>query len=217
MIKKTKDCYNHGHEVNPNKLVPERIVGQTLYKSKLTNHVYMFYMLIVGQIAYLLLPAYLANAMGTLLSRCPFLAAPIDGGKNIFGSNKTWRGAIFGILAALIVVLTQNILYSVDFFQKISLLDYPRIHWLMFGLLAGGGAIFGDLAKSFLKRCLKLAAGAPLPPLDQIDFLIGFFFFTALIVDWRPAIIIVAFLITLIIHPLSNIIAYFLKIKNVWW
>ena len=171
---------------------------------------------------YLLLPAYFANSFGTLINKWKFLDIPLDHGKKfgkeyIFGPGKTYRGTLIGILVAIITILIQKLLFSVELFQNISVIDYQNTNWLLLGLLAGLGSVGGDIIASFIKRRLNLKRGTPVPPLDQWDFIIGFFLLISLMVDIPQSIIIASLILTLVLHPLTNIIAYLLKIKKVWW
>ena len=173
---------------------------------------------------YLLLPAYLANMAPPGFANAgwlKFLDKPVDGGLRfgkdyLFGSSKTWRGLVAATIAGVIVAGIQSLLYSNLYFNEISLINYHR-HWLIFGFCAGLGAILGDLVKSFFKRRLHIGSGGPWPVFDQLDFIVGFFVATFWLVrpDWQ--IMLAAALMTLVLHPLINIIAYFLKLKKVWW
>jgi CDP-2,3-bis-(O-geranylgeranyl)-sn-glycerol synthase len=96
------------------------------------------------------------------------------------------------------------------------LVYYPEL-FVLFGFLAGFGAIFGDLLKSFFKRRVGIRSGGAWPVFDQLDFIIGFFAFTYLIVWPMPEVVITIMLITLILHPLTNIVSYLLGFKKVWW
>ena len=173
---------------------------------------------------YLILPAYFANMAPVIFDKLGLLksmAKPIDGGLKLgqdflFGQNKTWRGIISAVIFATLISGLQAVLYSYNFFNKISLIDYSE-NFLIFGGLAGLGAILGDLIKSFLKRRLHIASGKSWPIFDQLDFVIGFFIAVSLI--YRPSIgiILASLLITLILHPLINLISYLLGLKRVWW
>ncbi|MEK6968377.1 MAG: CDP-archaeol synthase, partial [Nanoarchaeota archaeon] len=110
--------------------------------------------LLVIQVFYLMLPGIAANAAPILAKKIqPSFDAPIDGNaklknKPILGKNKTWRGAIAGIAAVLIVVILQKLFYP--FFSSISLFDYSIENALIVGLVVGIGVIAGDLVKSFV-------------------------------------------------------------------
>jgi CDP-2,3-bis-(O-geranylgeranyl)-sn-glycerol synthase len=150
------------------------------------------------------------------------LAKPIDGGRimngqPLFGANKSWRGLLAGIIGGLIISGIQAILFRTSpFFQDLSLFDYRPI-WIYFGILAGTGAIIGDLIKSFFKRRVNIKAGDSWPIFDQLDFIFGFFIFTFFIFWPGWSVFIIVCLITLILHPLTNIISYLIGWKKVWW
>jgi len=173
---------------------------------------------------YLVLPAYLANMSPVIFAKLKlfkFLARPIDGGKkmsgaDIFGSSKTWRGLLAGVILGVLVASLQAGLYNYDFFYNLSLFNY-QVNFLIFGFLAGLGAILGDLIKSFFKRRIGIKSGGSWPIFDQLDFIVGFFIFTYLI--YQPPIQIVAtvLMMTLILHPVTNIIGYLTGFKKVWW
>lgn len=179
---------------------------------------------LIFQAFYLALPAYFANMAPVIFAKLgllKWLARPIDGGQKlgrdyIFGLGKTWRGIISAVILGIIISGLQAWLFSFDFFRSVSVVDYPRI-WPVFGFLAGLGAILGDLFKSFLKRRIGISSGGPWPIFDQLDFVVGFFVFVYLLVrpDWQ--IVLAVFVLTLVLHPLTNLIAYILRIKKVWW
>jgi len=173
---------------------------------------------------YLVLPAYLANMAPPIFGRFGWLKSlnrPVDGGIKLgrdylFGQTKTWRGIMAAVIFGLLTTGIQAWLYDFDFFRNLSLINYGQ-DFIWFGILAGLGAILGDLVKSFFKRRLHLKSGDAWPIFDQLDFIAGFFLFTWYFVrpDWQ--IILTVCLMTLILHPLVNIIGYFLRFKKVWW
>lgn len=173
---------------------------------------------------YLALPAYLANMSPVIFDKFKifkFLAKPIDNGKKlgadfIFGSSKTWRGLLSGVIFGLLVTWLQALLYSYDLFRNLSLVDYSH-HFIAFGILSGLGAILGDLVKSFFKRRFGKKSGSSWPVFDQLDFIAGFFIFTYYYIDLDINIVTTTFLMTLILHPLTNLISYWLGFKKVWW
>jgi CDP-2,3-bis-(O-geranylgeranyl)-sn-glycerol synthase len=175
-------------------------------------------------VAYLALPAYLANTAPVLFARAGLLRSlnhPVDGGKRwgvrrLFGTHKTWRGLVSGAIVGFIVVAFQAWLYQFPTFRELSYIDYPQ-HLIVFGLLAGSSALLGDLAKSFFKRRYGIASGDPWPVIDQLDFIIGFLVCTYPLVQPSLSVVVTMLLITLIVHPLTNILGYFLHLKKVWW
>lgn len=173
---------------------------------------------------YFVLPAYFANMAPVFFARLgwlKFLARPIDAGRIIsrefiFGENKTWRGLVAAVIMGVAISSIQKLLYQFDFFQQISLFDYSK-YFLIFGFLAGLGAILGDLLKSFFKRRLKIKSGLSWPVFDQLDFVFGFLLAIYWLVRPSAAIIFIIIALTLFFHPVVNLSAYFLKIKKVWW
>jgi CDP-2,3-bis-(O-geranylgeranyl)-sn-glycerol synthase len=85
------------------------------------------------------------------------------------------------------------------------------------GFLLSSGALFGDMMGSFIKRRLGIKQGRPAPILDQLNFIFGALLFTYPFSPIPLDMIITICLITPIVHLTSNIIAYKLKIKKVWW
>lgn len=173
---------------------------------------------------YLVLPAYFANMMPVFFAKLhwlEFLSRPIDGGKKmggreLFGRNKTWRGLIAGIIGGVAIASLQASVYFLPTFHALSLFNYHE-HWLLFGFLAGLGALTGDLIKSFFKRRIGIKAGGAWPFFDQLDFVLGFFIFTIWLVNPGWQIFLIILVMTALLHPLSNVIGYLLGIKKVWW
>jgi CDP-2,3-bis-(O-geranylgeranyl)-sn-glycerol synthase len=176
------------------------------------------------QAFYLALPAYLANMAPVIFGRfgwLKFLNHPIDGGKklngkHLFGQSKTWRGIASAVIISSAVVFIQAYLYRFYFFYDLSVFDYSD-STIVFGILSGLGAILGDLAKSFFKRRLGIKSGKSWPIFDNLDFIVGFLLFTYWLTGPSLQIIIAMLTITLVLHPLTNIIGYLLKFKKVWW
>ena len=174
---------------------------------------------------YFALPAYIANMAPVLIAKPGLgecLARPIDGGrtwrgKPILGKGKTWRGLFAGVLAAILIALIQMLLFKYDFFRSISVVNFDEVNFLIFGALAGLGALIGDSIKSFFKRRIGIKSGAPWPIADQLDFIIGFLLFTYCLVRPEIIILILVIAITPLLHLLTNMIGYKLKLKKVWW
>lgn len=181
-------------------------------------------LILIAQSFYFVLPAYLANMMPVFLAKLhllEFLNIPIDGnrkigGKELFGRHKTWRGLVAGVIGGLLVAFIQSRLHPYPLFNSLSIFDYSS-YWLIFGFLAGFGALIGDLVKSFFKRRVGIKSGGIWPIFDQLDFILGFFFFTVWIVNPSLAILLTILIMTAILHPLSNLIGYLLGLKKVWW
>lgn len=92
-------------------------------------------------------------------------------------------------------------------------------YWLVVGealFLPGIFMYLGMLANSFVKRRLGLKWGAAFPPFDQLDFLAGGLFGLYLAgyqVGSLPFIV----PLTFFLHLFSNMVAYKLGLKDVWW
>lgn len=174
---------------------------------------------------YALLPAYVANMAPVIAQRLNFLprlARPLDGGHKIgrnyiFGTNKTWRGFAVGVASAMLVGVAQYFLWQFNVVRLRSVIDFSRVDPVTFGFIGGMGAMGGDLIKSFLKRRFAIASGNAWPIADQLDFVLGYFGATYFFVFWQLPILLAGLILTLIFHPLTNLIAYLLAIKKVWW
>lgn len=127
-----------------------------------------------------ILPAYVGN-MAPVFAKRIFkdrFSTPIDLNINfrkspIAGKNKTYRGVIAAIFLSTVVVLIQKSAYFDPYIQSISLINYSKINWLLWGFLMGMGAMLGDFLKSVIKRRIGKKPGESWKPLDQIDFLVG--------------------------------------------
>jgi CDP-2,3-bis-(O-geranylgeranyl)-sn-glycerol synthase len=145
------------------------------------------------------LPVYFANAT-------PILAkgkVPIDlgyifvDGKRLLGSNKTVRGFAVGLAVGTLTGLVQGS--------------------LVVGFLLSLGALLGDLCGAFLKRRLGLRPGAPLPVVDQLDFVGGAFLLVSIVRPPTFQEFLYLIILTPIIHLVTNIMAYLLKLKKEPW
>ena len=180
---------------------------------------------LIVQTLYFLLPAYIANMVPVFAGRLqvlPSLAKPIDGGFKlwgdfIFGTNKTWRGFFLGTAAAMFVCYGQFIVWQSNIGHSITIIDFSIVDPLVFGFFGGIGALAGDLLKSFVKRRVGIKSGMPWPVFDQLDFIIGYLAISLFFIPWNMPVFVTALVMTLILHPLTNVLGYALKIKNVWW
>ncbi len=166
--------------------------------------------MIIIKIIWLFLPAALANMMPVIMRRINFLNIALS--PKFFGPNKTYRGFFWGILGAIVLTYLQSLLYVYD--NHIFLINYRQINIYLFGFLMGGGALLGDLTKSFWKRRLKIKPGKAFLPFDQMDWII----FTNIVLLFYMKFSFLVFFWSLLIftplHFLVNLIAYQLKIRN---
>ena len=177
------------------------------------------------QALFFFLPGYFANAAPVIFKRFfkGFLKKTIFGKKKlwkepVFGNGKTYGGFFTGIIAGILTAFAQKLIY--DYFPLshwLYLLDYNFEKSLTLGFLMGSGALLGDLVKSFFKRRLHIKQGRPFIPFDQLDFLIGGILLATFV--YIPAFqhLVWLFLITPWLHFATNLSAYFLKLKKVWW
>jgi len=161
---------------------------------------------------YYIFPAYCANASPVIFGG----GKPIDlekkffDGKPIFGSHKTYRGFISGLLIGTFVGWFQETIAPLAGLPKGSVFS---------GFVISLGALIGDLVGSFVKRRLNLKPGAMLPVVDQLDFVLFALLFASLI---SPLPISVTGMIAIIIltgpiHLLVNVLAYLLRLKDTPW
>lgn len=173
----------------------------------------------VYEVAYALFfifPAYVANAIPVLFGG----GLAIDGGRRlsdgrpIFGSHKTVRGFVAGVIAGTLTSAAEILVL-----QSVSPLVFspPYDFSVLLGFLISLGALAGDLVHSFIKRRIGLKEGSSLPVADQLDFVVGAILISALVS--APPLLTVALIliITLPIHLLTNIIAYLIRVKKTPW
>ena len=175
---------------------------------------------------YFMLPAYVANLSGLAFGG----GTPVDGGKEckdgrrLIGNGVTWKGLINGTILGTLVGAVLGIIGT--FYGDLSVLtggiiDLPVygsiISGLILGFLMAFGALLGDLVGSFIKRRIGLQSGEPAPIMDQLDFVVGALILSLLVVKISWEFFIIVAVLTLILHLGSNMIAYLLGIKDVWY
>ncbi len=169
------------------------------------------------------LPASLANMTPIFAAKLPFLRKldfPLDcyatfRGKRIFGSHKTVRGFISGIIVGILTVYLQVFLYAhVPLIKTFVSIDYTSVNPLLFGLLSSLGALTGDALRSFFKRQRGIAPGKSWFPFDQLDYIIGGVVFTTCYIRLTVLQYLLLFVIWFLIHPLATFAGYWLKLKN---
>jgi len=172
---------------------------------------------------YFFLPAYLTNIAATVSRKIrllKFIEKPVDLGKTlngrpIFGSHKTWRGLICGIIAGILASCFQKWLYqSSSFIKNNSLIPYDKIDIFLFGFLISLGTILGDLLFAFLKRRQDIPPGAPWIPFDQINYVIGTFLLTSLYIQIEMIYWLIIFVLTILLHIIVNYLGYILGLSR---
>ena len=165
---------------------------------------------------YLIMPAYVANAVPVLLGGGQAIddGKVLSDGKPIFGSHKTVRGFLAGVMIGTAVGTVQT-----------AFLDYRIIpdftpafsFTIILSLMLSIGALTGDLVHSFIKRRIGIREGGSLPVADQLDFVVGAILFSFLVSTPPWLTIVLIFSITLPVHVLTNFLAYLLGIKKTPW
>jgi CDP-2,3-bis-(O-geranylgeranyl)-sn-glycerol synthase len=181
-------------------------------------------------VLWLLLPAYVANAIATIpRGRGP----PMDfgriwkrDGRRVLGPSKTWSGFLFagfvaipvGLLEAWLILLAPPNLQLVPRLASTVLAAVPVVAILTFG------AMSGDALGSFIKRRLGRASGARTLLLDQMPFVLvpialGLAFYPALFygvfASWEAVLWLLVY--TLGLHAAFNWVGYKAGLKKVPW
>lgn len=171
------------------------------------------------EIAYALwfiLPAYAANAIPVLVGggRAIDGGTTLPDGRPIFGSHKTVRGFVAGVVAGTLTGAVQTVAFTL---VAPSDFVFPFQFSVLLGFLISMGALIGDLGHSFVKRRLRFVEGSPLPVADQLDFVVGAILLSALLSPPPLLTILVIFVITLPVHLLTNFLAYVVGVKKTPW
>lgn len=154
---------------------------------------------------YIILPIYCTNGAPVLFGG----GRPIDFGRNfvdgerVLGAHKTFRGFVSGFVVGALVGAVCSYVFSKNLFTV--------------AILASLGALLGDMAGAFVKRRLKIKPGAPLPIVDQLDFVIGAIILVSLFSMISLPVILILLLVTPPIHFLTNVGAYALRLKGHYW
>jgi len=153
------------------------------------------------------LPALIANGSPVLIRK----GYPIDfkrkffDGRRILGDGKTFEGFALGLFFGTYTGFVEALVFYDEKF-------------VLIGVISSLGALLGDIAGSFVKRRLGLKRGAKAPLLDQLDFVYG----AALVLsifgfEFNILSFIIFQIIVIILHVITNRIAYVLKLKPVPW
>ena len=172
---------------------------------------------------YFILPAYFSNGSGLVFGG----GLPLDFGKSDkngvrwIGDGVTWRGFIAGTIVGTLTGIIQGFLGPTIIKEFGHLITTPIItnvpEGAIIGFLLGFGALLGDAIGSFLKRRLGIGRGNPAPFLDQLDFIIVALILVSFVVKLDLTVIITAIILTLAFHLLTNVCAYLLGMKDVWY
>ncbi len=174
-----------------------------------------------------MLPAYLPNSIAAVFGG----GKPIDGGRTmkdgsrILGDGKTIRGLFAGTLCGMLLGLFQ-----MYYFTQNSVIFGVVLPTFGSGLAAlvvlftlAFGSLIGDLSMSFFKRRMGFKRGAPLPVIDQLDFVMGAWLLTFIVSpywflsNFTPNIVIAVLIVTPLLHVSTNIVGYFIGVKKEPW
>ena len=165
---------------------------------------------------FIVVPAYMANGFALLLGG----GKPLDCGKKfsdgrrIFGEGKTVKGAFAGITFGTLGMFLELLILNLT-------IPSLNLQWLylLLGFFVALGAVLGDVLGSFIKRRLGLPRGAPLPPLDQLDFILGAFLFAYLFnntVISLPHFSLTVFLVVVVATPVAHFVGCCIAYKVGW-
>jgi CDP-2,3-bis-(O-geranylgeranyl)-sn-glycerol synthase len=154
---------------------------------------------------YIIVPIYCTNGAPVIFGG----GRPIDfgrcftDGERILGDHKTIRGFISGLTVGFIVAMFESHFVSSNLFAV--------------AILASLGALLGDLGGAFVKRRFKIKPGALLPGVDQLDFVVGAILLVSSVFQITVGSLLIVILVTPPIHLLTNVGAYFLRLKSNYW
>ena len=173
---------------------------------------------------WLMLPAYIANVSAAFFGgKTPIDSGIFFGKKRLLGDGKTYEGTIKGISCGFIFGIFQH-LFSCGY-TKMQIIPSFGLFPSFLVVLAclSAGAMFGDMLGSFIKRRAGLKRGAPLPLVDQLDFVAGAWLLLFLFArDWfiesfSLNIIIAVVIITPLLHLLTNYVGFKMGRQDVPW
>lgn len=152
-----------------------------------------------------------------LFAKIPFFKnwnTPIDfglrvGKHRLFGDHKTIRGLVTGIIFGSLFSIFQRFLES-------NTLTYPQNlkTAMILGFTLSFGALFGDMAKSFLKRQIGKKSGQSWFPFDQLDYIVGALIFSFPIVRWPGNSVVSITAVYFCLHLAITFLGYKLKFKK---
>ncbi|MBI3190702.1 CDP-2,3-bis-(O-geranylgeranyl)-sn-glycerol synthase [archaeon] len=170
-------------------------------------------LLIIAQALWFIWPAYCANAFPPVVrGKRPVDFGRLLGGKRILGDGKTIEGSIAGIIFGIIIGLVMMEIYKLIPLQYGV---YPFSLQILF--LLSFGAIFGDMAGSFIKRRIGLKRGDPATLLDQLGFLIFAVAFAGTIHLIDIYSLIILLVLTPPIHIGANVFGFIIRLKKHPW
>jgi CDP-2,3-bis-(O-geranylgeranyl)-sn-glycerol synthase len=178
----------------------------------------IMYLVIVA--IWLMLPAYIPNNCAALFGG----GRPLDFGRNfrngrrILGDGKTFRGTVLGALSGIFVGMAQNAI-APAWLPKFG----EGLEMISVLMALSFGAMLGDIVASFLKRRGGFERGESVFLLDQLDFVFGSWALLLLLApswfysNFTLRIIVIVLIVTPILHRLTNMLGYRIKVKKEPW
>ena len=120
-------------------------------------------------------------------------------------------GIVTGIVAAGIQAF---LFFKTDFFRANTLVDYGQVDFILLGALMGGGALMGDLVKSFIKRRQNQPPGKPWFPWDQLDWIAGAMLLSSIVYVPPARVAVVTALLYVGVHLCSDRVVCRMGIKK---
>lgn len=173
-------------------------------------------------VIYFYLPGAIAN-IGANLSRfiSPFkeMSTPIDRGfvwkgHRLIGEHKTWGGFLCGMVFGVAYGSLKIFVFDRYWFGDVFLhLDAYRGLLLVF--LLSFGALSGDIVKSVIKRVSGIAPHSAWIPFDEIDHTVMAMLLVKVFFDVEWILVFWVVCIYFVLHLITNIIGFKLRIKRV--
>lgn len=167
---------------------------------------------------YLFIPAFIANGAPIVAAQIPLLSRwtmPVF--EPVFGKNKTWRGLLIGVGAAVGSGMLQYLLRDIRPFAVLTTYQSAVHSALVVSVLLGSGALAGDLVKSAAKRIVGKPPGSSWIPWDAVDYMIGAMVFLWPVMLPHPAGILLLLVIGPLLSRIANGISYLIGWKKVWY
>ncbi|MAF80384.1 hypothetical protein CL628_00030 [bacterium] len=144
------------------------------------------------ELTWLFLPGIAANLAPVFATHFwPARSRPIW--ESGLGKNKTWRGILAGLGAAILVGAAQFTVADLPQVLLISLIPATTAQAAIgLALALGAAALFGDAVESYIKRRRGKEAGHSWLPWDQIDFAISMVVVVMFVTPLSPIKIIIA-------------------------
>ncbi len=172
---------------------------------------------------YYVLPGLVANMMPIFVrNHFNFLAIPVDLGmkmnnKRVFGSHKTIRGFLSGMVGGVITTYVQFLLRDNPYIKDIMYIDYTLKTVVFVGISFSFFALLGDSIESFFKRQLGIEPGQSFFPFDQIDFILGIIFVSFFIKPMNIYMIIFLIFMGPILSILATRTGHALRLRKQKW